>query len=198
MPKQLDIGSGDFAAFQGHIREDMTEAEGLDIVQFEYGNKVADIAIEALPYKDDQFDLVTAHDVLEHIPKMLYMPTLVYEPGTTAAGKLKEMSLVLKYQRRNCMIELFNEVYRVLKDGGEFHFVVPKAGTTQYWADPTHCTEWVEDSINYYSGDYFGFHDSYGHKSKFKKMVVETDPERDWRMIVSLRAIKPMEPPYEV
>lgn len=177
--KQLDIGVG------GANRiEEGYEGYGVDIYAHERPwlkeNKAADISLEAIPYEDDMFDLVTAYDVLEHIPKMVYL------------------SLNFNPERRNCMIELFNEVYRVLKDGGEFYFVVPKGGTNQYMADPTHVTEWVEDSVNYYSGDYFGHHDTYGHTSKFKKISVDVDPIHHWRMSVRLKAIKPAEEPYNV
>ncbi len=177
--KQLDIGVGGANRIQ-----DGYEGYGVDIFAKDRDwlkeNKTADLALEAIPYKDDTFDLVTAHDVLEHIPKMLYLANFK-EGGVT---------------RRNCMIELFNEVYRVLKDGGEFHFAVPKGGTVQYMADPTHVTEWVEDSINYYSGDYFGLHDDYGHTSKFKRISV--DLESDWRLTFKLVAIKPAGAPYEL
>jgi SAM-dependent methyltransferase len=172
--KQLDLGVG------GANRiEDGYEGYGVDIYAHERpwlkDNKVCDLAIDDIPYKSDMFDLVTAYDVLEHIPKVIFAP-----------------------YHRNCMIELFNEVYRVLKNGGEFYFVVPKGGTNQYMGDPTHVTEWVEDSVNYYSGDYFGHHDTYGHTSKFKKISVEVDPQLSWRMSVRLKAIKPAEEPYDV
>ena len=184
--KQLDIGVG------GADRiEEGYEGYGVDIYAHERPwlkeNKASDLSLEPIPYTDDMFDLVTAYDVLEHIPKMLY----VNDPIAALAGVNHQV-------RRNCMIELFNEVYRVLKDGGEFYFVSPKGGTNQYMADPTHVTEWVEDSVNYYSGDYFGHHDTYGHTSKFKKVAVEVDPQHTWRMSVRLKAIKPAEAPYEV
>jgi len=195
--KQLDLGAG------GADRiEEGYEGYGVDIVAHDRPwlaeNKTCDLALERLPYDNDMFDLVTAHDVLEHIPKMLYIPIyqrLISTPTFDAADDFLDRPI---FHRRNCMIELFNEVYRVLKDGGEFYFVVPKGGTAQYMGDPTHVTEWVEDSVNYYSGDYFGHHDSYGHTSKFKKVYVQNDGQHDWRMAVRLRAIKPAEAPYDV
>lgn len=155
----------------------MYEQWGVDIVSYDNPRiKVADLALEPIPYNDDSFEIVTAHQVLEHIPKV------IYNNG----------------EKRNCLIELFNEVYRVLKDNGQFRFDVPVAGTPQYWGDPTHVSEWLEDSVNYYSGDYFGYHDDYGHKSKFKKAVVQRSVGLEWRLEVILQAIKPCEPPYEL
>jgi len=193
--RQLDLGAGGANRIQ-----DGYEGYGVDIVASERPwlkeNKVADLALQPIPYDDDTFDLVTAYDVLEHIPKMLYLPFLKEIKLPSQQGRPGEFAYEQDVYRRNCMIELFNEVYRVLKNGGEFYFVVPKGGTAQYMADPTHVTEWVEDSVNYYSGDYFGHHDSYGHTSKFKKISVENDGQHDWRMVVRLKAIKPAGPPY--
>jgi len=184
--KQLDLGAGGADRIQEGY-----EGYGVDIVASERPwlteNKVADLALQPIPYDDNTFELVTAYDVLEHIPKMTYLFGYIIGQPLDATPSAK---------RRNCMIELFNEVYRVLKNGGEFYFVVPKGGTNQHMADPTHVTEWVEDSVNYYSGDYFGHHDSYGHTSKFKKISVENDGQHDWRMAVRLKAIKPAGPPY--
>lgn len=184
--KQLDLGCGNSAAMAGHTRAGY-ECFGIDIYPFP-NVKVADLAIEPIPYSNDSFDLVTAHQFLEHIPKVLYIPT----------SEVPKIILFETLDKRQPLIELFNEVYRVLKNGGEFHFDVPVAGTSQYYGDPTHASEWNEDSINYYSGDYFGMHDAYGHRSKFKKVRVERNPDHDWMLQVTLQAIKPCEPPFEV
>ena len=182
--KQLDIGVGGANRIESGY-----DGYGADIFAHErpwlIENKTADLTFQPIPYESDTFDLVTAYDVMEHIPKVVYIPEM--ETGELAAMR-----------SRNSLIELFNEVYRVLKDGGEFYFVVPKGGTTQYMGDPTHVTEWVEDSVNYYSGDYFGHHDAYGHTSKFKKVSVDVDPQLSWRMSIRLKAIKPNEEPYDV
>lgn len=186
MKKQLDIGCGTLPAFKQHGQEGY-EHYGVDIIDQKLPNvKQADLAIDPIPYGDDEFDLVTAHEIFEHIPKLIYLQD--FDDVTNEPQG---------YYRWNCLIELFNEVYRVLKDGGILHFDVPYAGTPQFYGDPTHVSEWTVDSVNYYCGDYFGYHDDYGHRSKFKKLQVGMDPERDWRMIVELQAVKPMEPPYE-
>ena len=147
MKKQCDIGCGDVP----RIREGY-EGFGVDISSKVDNVKIADLTFEPIPYEDNSFDLVTAYDFLEHIPMIIY-----YKDGD-------------KLVRRQCMIELFNEIYRVLKPLGEFYMQTPCYPSTQVWQDPTHQSVWLEDSLNYFSGDYFGFRDHYLHKSRFEKM----------------------------
>jgi len=93
-----------------------------------------------------------------------------------------------KPKKRNCMIELFNEIYRVLVPGGRFMMkspFYPHSGTFQ---DPTHVFFWTPDSVNYFSGDYFGMYDIYGHTSRFEKITNDT-ANSGWIVIV-LKAIK--------
>ena len=59
--------------------------------------KVADLAVEEIPFESDYFDAVSAFDFIEHIPRVIYMP-----------------------ERRFPFIILMNEIYRVLKKGCYF------------------------------------------------------------------------------
>ena len=45
---------------------------------------------------------------------------------------------------------VMDEVWRVLKDDGEFAFAVPYAGSPGYWQDPTHCNGITEATIYYF------------------------------------------------
>ena len=79
------------------------ELYGIDIRPNENENiRVADLAIEPIPFPDEYFDFVTAYDFIEHIPRIIYNPN-----------------------RRFCFIELMNEIYRVLKAGGSFFSSTP-------------------------------------------------------------------------
>lgn len=179
--KQLDIGCGSLPAFENHAA-DGYEHFGVDINPFKHV-KAADLAIDGIPYESDQFDLVTAYDFLEHIPSFVYIPEYDMSNDHTFMEK------------RNCMVELFNEVYRVLKNGGEFYFESPVAGTQGYWQDPTHVFGWTPETLHYFSGDYYGFHDDLGHTSKF--VLIGREVVND-RLKARLKAVKPAEWPYEV
>lgn len=171
--KMCDLGCGNIIR-----KRDGYEAYGVDIFESSDQNvKVADLAIEPIPFKDDMFELVTAYDFLEHIPAVIYN----------------------KSKKRNCMIELFNEIHRVLKDGGTFYMQTPcyrpDWNNQALWSDPTHCYVWTADTANHFSGDYFGQHDDYGHTSKFKKV---SEHFENGHIQLTLTAIKPAGPPYDL
>ena len=183
--KQLDLGCGNIP----RQASNMDEIYGVDIadqsvITNENVKAGYDLAIQSIPYEDNSFDLVTAHDFMEHIPSFVYLPDS-FMALIGSGGVIK----------RNSMIELFNEIYRVLKDGGEFYMESPMYPHEQAFQDPTHVFFWTPATIHYFSGDYSGFHDHYGHTSKFqlisKKLVGS-------RIYMRLKAVKPCEPPFNV
>ncbi len=172
MKKCLDLGVG------GANRiPDGYKGYGVDIKKQQRDwlkeNKEADLALDPIPYKSDMFDVVQAYDFMEHIPMA------IYDNG----------------KKRNCMIELFNEIYRVLKDGGLFYMQTPCYPSKMAFQDPTHLSFWTDETIHYFCGDYYSFHDHNNHKSKF---VLESNRIENNHLYVYLKAIKPDEPPYEV
>ena len=71
---------------------------GLDIREnSERGIRYADLTVEPIPFSDESFDYITAYDFIEHVPRVIYMPT-----------------------RRFPFVQLMNEVWRTLKPGGIF------------------------------------------------------------------------------
>jgi SAM-dependent methyltransferase len=139
----------------------------------------ADLATEPIPFPDDTFDLVSAYDFLEHLPMTMY----VYNPKTH------------RMEQRSCMIALFNEIYRVLKDGGEFYSQTPVYPSNAVFQDPTHQSVWTTETFYYFSGDYFGFREHYLHTSRFELIKKEVVNDH---LYVTLRTIKNLPPdsPY--
>lgn len=169
--RQLDLGSANSLR-----AEDNYEIYGVDIVKSPDPRiKVCDLNIDPLPFKDDYFDLVTAYDILEHIVPVLY---------------LNEGDKVV---RHSAMINLFNEIYRVLKHNGKFYSQTP----INDFSDPTHVAHWTSETFHHFSGDYYGFHDHYGHTSRFEK---ETVHEENNHIYARLRAIKtlPVDSEYKI
>lgn len=110
--KTLDIGCG--AVPKNPFNAE--EVHGIDVRDdLERNIKRADLVIEPIPYPDEFFEFVTAHDFLEHIPRLVYVP-----------------------ERRNAFVEVMNEIWRVLKVGGHFLSFTPAYPHPEAFRDPTH------------------------------------------------------------
>jgi SAM-dependent methyltransferase len=89
---------------------------GIDIKSFPENNVIGvDLALEKIPFGEDFFDFVVAFHILEHIPRVIYVPT-----------------------RRQPFIEVMNEIWRVLKPGGKLLSVTSAFPNPQAFQDPTH------------------------------------------------------------
>ncbi len=129
MAKTLDLGCG-------RTPKNLFGADeifGLDIAVI--GNdasniRQADLAIDPIPFSDNEFDYVTAIDFIEHIPRVIYNPL-----------------------RRNPFIELMNEVYRVLKPDGMFLSQTPAFPHVASFMDPTHVNYITEQTFPLYFAD---------------------------------------------
>ena len=131
MSKSLDIGCGDIPRNPFHA----DEIFGVDVRDNLEGNvKCADLAIDRIPFADDYFDYVTAHDFLEHIPRVIY---------TDCGSSMRPV-------RRNPFVELMNEIYRVLKPGGIFLSITPAYPHGVAFRDPTHVNFITEETFPMY------------------------------------------------
>jgi len=119
---------------------------GIDIRDdLEVGVHKADLVIESIPFSDNSFDFVTAHDFLEHIPRVIYSP-----------------------MRRNSFIEVMNEIWRVLKVGGKFLSVTPAYPHAEAFRDPTHVNIITEETFTLYFDNKFCLAKMYGFKGCFE------------------------------
>lgn len=142
MTKSLDLGCGSrpknpfnaIELFGVDVREDL-----------EANIKKADLVIEPIPFENDFFEYLSAFDLIEHIPRIVYAPT-----------------------RRNAFIELMNEVYRVLKPGGYFLSLTPAYPHSEAFRDPTHVNIITEETFPLYFDDTNRWASIYGFKGAFR------------------------------
>jgi SAM-dependent methyltransferase len=121
--------------------------------------------VEPIPYEDNFFEYVSAHDFLEHIPRVVYVPG-----------------------RRNAFVELMNEVYRVLKVGGMFLSLTPAYPHAAAFQDPTHVNIITEETFPLYFDDVNRWAAGYGFKGAFRIRIQE------WRGVHLLTVMQKVPP----
>jgi SAM-dependent methyltransferase len=161
MTKALDIGCGPTP--KNTFNAD--EVYGVDVREDVDSNiKRADLSVEPIPYSDAYFDYVTAHDFIEHVPRIAYVPT-----------------------RRNCFVELMNEVYRVLKVGGLFLSFTPAYPRAEAFRDPTHVNIITEETFGLYFDNTNRWAKMYGFVGAFEII------QQEWRGPHLLTVLKKVE-----
>lgn len=63
-------------------------------------------------------------------------------------------SHILEHIKPWLTIDIFNEMWRILKPQGQAEIVLPMAGSPQFWQDPTHCNGFTEYTFQYFDPDY--------------------------------------------
>lgn len=116
--KHLDLGCGK----KPRNPYGYSELYGVDLYQDNNINpditiKIANLALEKIPYPDNYFDSVSAFDFIEHIPRVLQKS---------------------EFETRFPFIELMDEIWRVLKPNGFFYAVTPAYPNAEAFQDPTH------------------------------------------------------------
>lgn len=122
--RSLDLGCG----AQPRNPFGAAEVHGVDLLPHPSARVVeADLVLDPIPFGDGVFDFVTAHDFIEHVPRVVYAP-----------------------RRRNPFVELMNEVWRVLKPSGRFLSVTPAFPHPEAFQDPTHVNVITEKTFFYF------------------------------------------------
>lgn len=137
----LDLGCGD--GKRGDIGVDHLPWPGVDAV--------VNLGFQPLPFDDNSFERVYAWDLLEHIPKAVYLPSRITEsqpprliakreklsgdwdlrPGATLSRELEPSEVawfpdsLASYRAYYPHIQLFNEAWRVLNPDGIFDTFTP-------------------------------------------------------------------------
>jgi len=108
---------------------------GIDVTtQGTEADLVCLLGFEPLPLADNSVDKIVCRDFLEHLPK----------------GYYSESARRLKYP----IIDLFNEIWRVLRPGGTFTSRTPCHPHIEVHRDPTHLSVWTLESMDYFCGKY--------------------------------------------
>ena len=145
--KSLDLGCG----LQPKNPFNAQEVYGIDVRDDAEAHIVkADLVIEPIPFPDDSFDYVTAHDFLEHVPRLIYLP-----------------------QRRNAFVEVMNEIHRVLTPGGGFMSFTPAFPHGPAFRDPTHVNIITEETFPLYFDDKVRWASMYGFRGSFQILSQE-------------------------
>lgn len=189
----VDLGCG--GTKRGDIGVDIV---GPPVTSADY---VCNLGFERIPLEDNSIDRVVAYHFIEHVPDIVVYKDNVFDPKGKKFHKIQEKCITHRPQ-----IFLFNEIYRILKGGGTFYCEVPivtdGSGRVfqQAFQDPTHVSYWLPERLRYFSGDYYGHHDTYGHTSRFELTHLSTGCGNGWNWCMSfeLKAIKnlPENHPY--
>jgi predicted SAM-dependent methyltransferase len=188
----LDLGCGG--------RLETEDAVGVDIVgpPNTRASIICNLGFEDIPVDDNSCELVVSHHFIEHLPFAVWYREEIPEIYSQEKG-LYTASRSL-WKRHLPVVQVFNEVYRVLDVGGIFKVTVPlvvNGGFAQQpgFQDITHVSFWTPETVRYLSGDYYSFHNVYGHTSRFELTKFELE---GWFMRFELTARKdlPQDYPY--
>jgi SAM-dependent methyltransferase len=137
----LDLGCGANPRnpFQANIKWGIDIREDLD-----HKIKSVDLTIHSIPFEDRTFDYITAFDFIEHIPRIIYAPDCRFP-----------------------FIQLMNEIWRTLKEGGIFFSFTPVYPFKAAFNDPTHVNYITEETFDYFN-DGIRLGSMYGFTGKFK------------------------------
>lgn len=110
---------------------------GVDIRPFadkpDFDYRVANLAVDPIPFEDDSLGSVSAFDFIEHVPRILL----------TADGRDTAFPF----------IRLMNEIWRVLAPGGRFYALTPAYPHAEAFTDPTHVNIITDLTHTYFCGD---------------------------------------------
>jgi SAM-dependent methyltransferase len=153
MTKSLDLGCG------RNPKNPFGAAElfGVDIRSINDNIRQADLSLEPIPFDSDTFDFVTAHDMIEHMPRSLSIFDVEQQKNVTIFP----------------FVRLMNEIYRVLKLGGAFYSRTPAFPHPEAFQDPTHVNIITEKTFPMYFNDHYPVANMYGFVGGFQ-MVSQT------------------------
>lgn len=151
--RHLDLGCGKFPRNPYH----RASLAGVDVrplqgdERFDY--RIANLAVQPIPFDDEHFGSVSAFDFIEHVPRLL----------PTADGQ----GTVFPF------IRLMDEVWRVLAPGGRFYALTPAFPHPEAFIDPTHVNIIAAGTHAYFCGE-SPMARMYGFKGRFHALRAES------------------------
>lgn len=149
MSKHLDLGCGNVPR-NPYKREhifgvDVRNEKSLEFNSINITYHKCNFVIDPLPFPNDYFDSLSAFDVIEHIPRQLFIP---------------EKGLIYPF------IQVMNEIYRVLKPNGLFLATTPGYPSLEAFQDPTHVNYITKSTALYFvgvnpPGEMYGFNGNF-------------------------------------
>lgn len=143
---KIDLGCGE-NKFPGAIGVDFRKVKGVDIVQ--------DLTIFpwlALP--SESVDIAMSSHLLEHInpdspdPRLAGLLDLLLQKKVVTQAEVN--AHIGEYRFLGGFIRFLDEVWRVLKPGGQFISTFPFGGSPGYWQDPTHVNPITHVTLAYF------------------------------------------------
>lgn len=133
---------------------------GIDMQPFDNVDIVWDLNVHPWPLPDACVLRAIASHIVEHIPKV------VIDQGKT----------------RFPLIEFMNEVWRLMKAGGEFAIAVPHGASPGFLQDPTHASGLNESTWYYFSQEhpFYSFYRPKPWKIKF----INWDPSANMEVVL--------------
>ena len=136
--RHLDLGCGKFprnpysrGTLCGVDIRALPHQSSSELPDFDY--RVANLAIDPIPFDDHSFGSVSAYDFIEHVPRILL----------SADGR----NTVFPF------IRLMDEIWRVLAPGGRFYALTPAYPNAEAFTDPTHVNIITDQTHTYFCGD---------------------------------------------
>ena len=181
MKKHLDLGCG----ANPRNPYNYSDLYGLDIVErhkmkVDFNYVSANVILDGLPFQDNYFDSISAYDFIEHIPRILNIKNNIEFP----------------------VINLMNEVYRVLKPGGKFYCITPYYPKMSSFVDPTHVNV-ITPKTHYYFcyphnwASMYGFTGSFSVvRAKSVNFNLETNSNINLLKRLIFKTISLLYPPY--
>lgn len=142
---KIDLGCG-ANRIPGFIGVDIRAVPGVDVV--------VDLEKFPWPIPDECASTVACSHVLEHIvpqkvdARIVALTKLLVEKKVISDKEVKENIGDMEFE--STFIRFMDEVWRILKPGGEFLIRVPYAGTIGYYQDPTHVNMLTEATFYYF------------------------------------------------